>query len=412
VNKKIVSIIITSLFATGTIMALLIILQNLAAKPVVDGQGTEGKFGSASPPSLISRDKAVQVALKTGGWNQTLLSEKIIKADLLHLRNNGFAFLVDEKTFEDKSLYGKYPEYDSNPENEEGQYFWNVGITSPTNREWSYFINATDGRLLKSNESKFTNMDLEIYGSYDAGTLAGHFLKGSLYGGSGVPIVNGTITIDVNGMEMGRTTSDDEGCFQFNQWDNDRISNLMNNPAATNTGSAGSSVDLKFAAIYAGDKDHFPANMTKTSTMYLYAVPLVPAGYEISLSPPFSGESVNARQGDKVDFQLFVKALHMEAEVRHMAIDIQRQPCAVSYSTTTTAYVDAVPQEQVTLDHPGIFNITLYAKDYAKPGKYFLAINQDIVSCLDDNCSNRIADNPNYFPYKEVGGFEFEVLPK
>jgi hypothetical protein len=58
VNKKIVSIIITSLFGIGTIMALLLIFQNLLAKPIVDGQGTEEQSGSASHLSLISRDQA------------------------------------------------------------------------------------------------------------------------------------------------------------------------------------------------------------------------------------------------------------------------------------------------------------------------------------------------------------------
>jgi plastocyanin len=66
----------------------------------------------------------------------------------------------------------------------------------------------------KVRDSRFTSIDLEVYGSYDP-SLAGHFIKGHIYDGKDRPLVNGTISISANDMYMGNTTSDVEGCFDF-----------------------------------------------------------------------------------------------------------------------------------------------------------------------------------------------------
>ncbi len=214
---------------------------------------------------------------------------------------------------------------------------------------------------------KNTRMELVAYGSYNPGSVEGHFIKGKLKDGSGRPITNGNITILVDSIVMGSTVTDPEGCFDFNNWDNNKLLEKISN-AEENHKSA---LELRFTAKYAGNEDHKSAHRTKISTLYLFPVPLIAPSYETSVSP----STIQVEQGKTVEFQVKVKPLSNEVEVEHMSPYIERLPCGVSYGFRDAPFEDS----KVSLDHAGIFKISLHAEKYAKPGTYFLELVQDIA---------------------------------
>ena len=111
-------------------------------------------------PHLISRDQAFAIAVKTGNWSQSFLDNTIPEAKLLHVTNDQYAFLVDEKTLDD--IKPHCPPNGSCVEPQEiyghgykiGQYIWMIKVTGkPPNilsgREWGYVIDATNGQVLR-----------------------------------------------------------------------------------------------------------------------------------------------------------------------------------------------------------------------------------------------------------------------
>lgn len=116
-----------SLLSIGVVIAGILVYQQFT-KPVI--------------PDLIAKEEAAQIALAAGKWNEQTLRDKAIEATLLHVKANGFSFIVDEETLQDTLAlhHNKFPEYES-------QYLWAVEITSST-RDWSYVIDAETGEIL------------------------------------------------------------------------------------------------------------------------------------------------------------------------------------------------------------------------------------------------------------------------
>ena len=99
-------------------------------------------------PHLISKERAFTIAIKAGNWSKNSLIAKTLDAKLLHIKNDGFAFMVDENTLEDKSLYNEKFHIAEN------QYVWMVSIIAddqnhPAHNSWGYLINASSGRVLE-----------------------------------------------------------------------------------------------------------------------------------------------------------------------------------------------------------------------------------------------------------------------
>lgn len=212
---------------------------------------------------------------------------------------------------------------------------------------------------------KNTNMEINVYGSFNPSTLSGHFLKGKLSDGSGRPVANGNVTIFVDHQLMDITLSDPEGCFDFNGWKDYKLLQEIHN--AKEKGQ--SKIDLEFTAVYSGNVEHRLANATKISILYLFPVPLVQAQYEISTSP----SRIQVTQGQSIDFKLKVKPLTKEVAVEHMSVYVERLPCGVSYGFRDQPYDDS----RVTLEHQGLFKIVLITEKYTKPGRYYLQLLQD-----------------------------------
>lgn len=104
---------------------------------------------SAGHSRLIEKEEALSVAIESGKWDKSLLEDKTVVTKLLHIKNNGFAFVADEKTLEDVSLLTKLDNL------KEDQYVWLVQITmvGGSNRSWEYLIDASDGALLTPSQS-------------------------------------------------------------------------------------------------------------------------------------------------------------------------------------------------------------------------------------------------------------------
>ena len=105
------------------------------------------QFTKPATPNLISRENAIQTAIDAGSWNPQTLGDKKIEATLLHVKANGFSFVVDEKTLNDTLTL-----YNSQFPNHENKYLWIVSIIAPNNRYWVYTIDAATGELLLQPE--------------------------------------------------------------------------------------------------------------------------------------------------------------------------------------------------------------------------------------------------------------------
>jgi len=114
--KKIVKLLTIALLSAGIITTSLLAYQQFT-KPVT--------------PSLISKNEATELAIKTGNWNEQTLWDKRIEVTLLDVKENGFNFKVDEKTMQDILPFGgKFQE------NEKHQYIWEIRIIAPNNNDW------------------------------------------------------------------------------------------------------------------------------------------------------------------------------------------------------------------------------------------------------------------------------------
>ncbi len=107
------------------------------------------------PVSLkIDIEDAKKAAFAEGNWNDELLEGKSVTPKLLHIKNDGFAFLVDPDSLADKELHmTRFSEF--NPE----QYVWQITIQNENNREWNYLIDARNGDIIQSPEQSFEEFE-------------------------------------------------------------------------------------------------------------------------------------------------------------------------------------------------------------------------------------------------------------
>ena len=149
-NSLVIGIIIVVGFLTAVILYGIYTEEKPAIEIIKD-------YGTS--PHLISKEGAFVIASKAGNWSQNFLSDKTVDMKLLHVKNNGFAFLVDEKTLEDITPFCPQNSpciepYEINGHGlQDGQYVWVVTVTGkPPNiqsgREWGYMIDAKNGLVL------------------------------------------------------------------------------------------------------------------------------------------------------------------------------------------------------------------------------------------------------------------------
>lgn len=152
-NKKHVNIISIVLFAIGISSALLILTDYL---------------NNPLRPKLIGKDEALSIATQAGKWNESLLDDKTIDTKLLHIKNDGFAFSVDEKTLRDTTLVpNRFNDL------KEDQYVWlvQIALVGGSNWEWGYLIDASNGILLNPKQNITTLEPVDPQVSVKEGTL-------------------------------------------------------------------------------------------------------------------------------------------------------------------------------------------------------------------------------------------------
>jgi hypothetical protein len=92
-------------------------------------------------PNLISKDEAIQTAIRAGGWSSLTFTDKKANASLLHVKQNGFSFVVDQETLQDTSALGEdiLPQY-------ENRYVWKIGFIGSGNTVNGYWASAIDAK--------------------------------------------------------------------------------------------------------------------------------------------------------------------------------------------------------------------------------------------------------------------------
>jgi hypothetical protein len=130
-RKDVIKMLTIALLAAGAASALLFAYQ---------------QFTKAVLPDLISREEAVQIALKAGKWNEQNGRGMEIDATLIHVQPNGFALKVDDTTLQD------IPEGAGRFEGYENQYVWLVDVfasnSAVVNRGTNSWIDAGTGDIL------------------------------------------------------------------------------------------------------------------------------------------------------------------------------------------------------------------------------------------------------------------------
>lgn len=123
-KRTVVRMFTVGLFSLGVLGATLIAYQELI-RP--------------AKPNLISKDEAVQAAIWTSNWEGHALRNVETDAILLHVKENGFTFVVDQVTLQDTvTLDGhKFPEY-------QGQYLWIIQFTGTGNLAGTHLETIVD----------------------------------------------------------------------------------------------------------------------------------------------------------------------------------------------------------------------------------------------------------------------------
>ncbi|MDE1863555.1 MAG: exo-alpha-sialidase [Thaumarchaeota archaeon] len=222
------------------------------------------------------------------------------------------------------------------------------------------------GWAMPAADPRIPHIRLDAYGSYTR--LDGDFLKGYLDSIAG-PIANGQVTVYVNGTEMGTASTDQEGCFQFNQWDEKKISRQIDAFAALDqTRTSHGPPLLQFYTTYGGDISHYGTNATAYLPFYLYAVPLAPAQFDTTIVP----SQVNVTKGfGPASFQVSVSPIIKEFGEPHMKLYLDRLPCGMeNYDVKMVSDNDTS-----SVTHPAVFNFTMYAGSSTPTGRYFITIS-------------------------------------
>ena len=102
---------------------------------------------------VISKEQAIEIAIKSGQWTPQDLGNDTIDAELLQAKlSNRVAFVINTTTLSPNPS----PQLVTLPSFnvQENQLIWSITIKKQLEgqeyREWRYFVDATNGTLLKS----------------------------------------------------------------------------------------------------------------------------------------------------------------------------------------------------------------------------------------------------------------------
>ena len=130
-----INVITLVLFSVGISSGLLILYDHLVNQHV------------------ISKEQAISIALKSGQWTPQELGNDTIEAELLQAKlSNQVAFVINPTTLSPDPSPQVVPL--SLFDVQENQLFWSITIKKQLEgqeyHEWRYFVDATNGTLLKN----------------------------------------------------------------------------------------------------------------------------------------------------------------------------------------------------------------------------------------------------------------------
>lgn len=143
-RKRIVRISCITLFSVGIIAAALVVYQQL--------QQQQPEQTKRSPAlRLLSEAEAIRLAERETKWHELMIDDYRIETVLVHVKENGYAFVVDEKTLQDTLQIADKMQ----PDSYYNYYVWKVKLISEEiNRNEGYeresWINADTDEVLLS----------------------------------------------------------------------------------------------------------------------------------------------------------------------------------------------------------------------------------------------------------------------
>ncbi|GEM_PF-1759452 len=100
-------------------------------------------------PHLISRNQISSDALKFSGLNESQSANITTQMTLLQIKNNGKALVLNDKTLKNTCCAAEAPVGTID------EYVWHVNVVEKLNKyhgnEWDYYIDASNGTLLRSS---------------------------------------------------------------------------------------------------------------------------------------------------------------------------------------------------------------------------------------------------------------------
>jgi hypothetical protein len=148
-KKGITRLVTISLFALGIFAAGLFAYQQYSIKSSPLPNNQRFSINTEIVPKLISKDEAIQITKTETEWEELNIDDYRMEAALVHVKENGYTFYVDEKTMQntwdiaDKIQPDMYYNY----------YIWKVKLISEeVNRNEGYergtWIDAESGEVL------------------------------------------------------------------------------------------------------------------------------------------------------------------------------------------------------------------------------------------------------------------------
>lgn len=230
-----------------------------------------------------------------------------------------------------------------------------------------------------ANADSTTKISLKTYPQIVVGNLDDLSLKGYLTTSDNVGISNKDIQIilkqppnDDNQTKkedsvIGSSTTDQDGCFYFNEWHNDIVNKTLHEISQ----SFNSSTMLSFNASFVDAKNFLPSsNMTKirfSSTIPSVMRPAI--GMDLSNSTSLV-QDMNLKRGQSYAFDLLVfrgSSTLFSPEEKLLKLDIEGLPCGVN---------GALESNMINLTEQ--YNATAHLKisvdKNTKPGEYYYFI--------------------------------------
>lgn len=204
-----------------------------------------------------------------------------------------------------------------------------------------YFAYFTKPDILHADSKKTTRLSSEVSPQIIMGSLDDLSLKGYLTTSDNAGILNGNVKIILEQIRMvnnqtieknlviGNSTTDQNGCFYFNSWNNDQVEKLLREISP----SSDANNFLSFKTIFTGT-DEFSSSSNTTEVRYSPVVaPVIRVPINVILANNTDLiQDIDLKRGKSYDFDLLVSkgGMLFSQEEKILKLDIKSLPCGVN----------------------------------------------------------------------------------